>query len=364
MVRMKVKLAASFLAIILFVSAFAVFPFVDAGKGIRVVGSMKDDGRILVLVQNASDQDLHSLMIQSFSGNILRLDQGGAGFSSTNKLMIKMEDNPEKSKNSMRFYVGVDSDEPVLKFKWTVYSSDLDEIAKGAFTVKDPLAMVFDYSKLLPRSLCQGHAECFNSSVTAIVDGDTIDVGHGIRVRLALVNTPEVGQPLYKEAKQFTASLCPIDSNVLIDQDDGQIEGSYGRMIAKVFCGDMKVQKVLNAELLYASLAVIDQRFCNDSEFASEEWAQHYGCGPATLEEQEESTPSQPPSVTPTPPPSPPPSPPKETESNCDPSYPDVCIPPPPPDLDCPDVPYKNFRVLPPDPHKFDGDKDGIGCEK
>jgi micrococcal nuclease len=40
-----------------------------------------------------------------------------------------------------------------------------------------------------------------------------------------------------------------------------------------------------------------------------------------------------------------------------------VCIPPPPPDLDCADVPYQNFEVLPPDPHGFDGDDDGIGCE-
>jgi hypothetical protein len=49
--------------------------------------------------------------------------------------------------------------------------------------------------------------------------------------------------------------------------------------------------------------------------------------------------------------------------SNCDPSYPDVCIPSPPPDLNCDDIPYRRFRVLPPDPHGFDRDKDGIGCE-
>jgi micrococcal nuclease len=40
-----------------------------------------------------------------------------------------------------------------------------------------------------------------------------------------------------------------------------------------------------------------------------------------------------------------------------------VCIPSPPPDLDCPDVPHKNFKVRAPDPHRFDADKDGIGCE-
>jgi len=48
---------------------------------------------------------------------------------------------------------------------------------------------------------------------------------------------------------------------------------------------------------------------------------------------------------------------------NCDPSYPGVCIQPPPPDLDCGDISYKRFTVLPPDPHDFDRDGDGIGCE-
>ncbi len=48
---------------------------------------------------------------------------------------------------------------------------------------------------------------------------------------------------------------------------------------------------------------------------------------------------------------------------NCSPSYPGVCIPPPPPDLDCPEIPFDDFTVLPPDPHNFDRDQDGIGCE-
>jgi hypothetical protein len=51
--------------------------------------------------------------------------------------------------------------------------------------------------------------------------------------------------------------------------------------------------------------------------------------------------------------------------AQCDPSYPDVCIPPPPPDLNCGDdgVP-ESFQVLPPNPHGFDDeDNDGIGCE-
>jgi Protein of unknown function (DUF1524) len=48
---------------------------------------------------------------------------------------------------------------------------------------------------------------------------------------------------------------------------------------------------------------------------------------------------------------------------NCSPSYPTVCIPPPPPDLDCGEISYRNFTVVAPDPHGFDGDHDGVGCE-
>jgi hypothetical protein len=55
--------------------------------------------------------------------------------------------------------------------------------------------------------------------------------------------------------------------------------------------------------------------------------------------------------------------PPLPPTGNCDPSYPDVCIPPSPPDLDCGDITFRRFTVLPPDPHRFDGNKDGVGCE-
>jgi LysM repeat protein len=47
----------------------------------------------------------------------------------------------------------------------------------------------------------------------------------------------------------------------------------------------------------------------------------------------------------------------------CDPAYPTICVPPPPPDLDCSDIPYTNFEVHAPDPHRFDLDNDGTGCE-
>jgi Excalibur calcium-binding domain len=47
----------------------------------------------------------------------------------------------------------------------------------------------------------------------------------------------------------------------------------------------------------------------------------------------------------------------------CDSAYPDFCIPPLPPDLDCSNIGRQNFTVRSPDPHRLDGDRDGIGCE-
>jgi hypothetical protein len=53
----------------------------------------------------------------------------------------------------------------------------------------------------------------------------------------------------------------------------------------------------------------------------------------------------------------------EEPVEDCDPSYPDSCIPPPPPDLDCVDVGETDFTVEGDDPHGFDADGDGVGCE-
>jgi hypothetical protein len=50
-------------------------------------------------------------------------------------------------------------------------------------------------------------------------------------------------------------------------------------------------------------------------------------------------------------------------QQSCDPSYPSLCLPVGSADLDCGDVSQSSFAVRQPDPHRFDRDKDGIGCE-
>ena len=183
---------------------------------------------------------------------------------------------------------------------------------------------------------CLGSAGCYTDYVTRIVDGDTIHTAT-LKIRLSLTNSPETYQDGFNEATEFTEKLCPVGSKILVDQDDLERVDQYGRVLAKVFCGD----KVLNSELLYNGHANILTQYCSTSEFSGETWAQNYGCG----------TKIQQPTASQT------------KENNCDPSYPDVCIPVYPPDLDCGEIQFANFKVLPPDPHGFDGDKDGIGCE-
>ncbi|MDW3620597.1 MAG: hypothetical protein QOK51_00545 [Nitrososphaeraceae archaeon] len=51
------------------------------------------------------------------------------------------------------------------------------------------------------------------------------------------------------------------------------------------------------------------------------------------------------------------------SNDGCDPSYPDICITTYSEKLSCADIPFRNFKVLPPDTHGFDTDRDGVGCE-
>jgi hypothetical protein len=74
-----------------------------------------------------------------------------------------------------------------------------------------------------PANECQGQADCFRGTVTMIVDGDTIDINN-VRIRLALVNTPERGESGYTEAIDFVESICGVGTTALVDEDDGHLE--------------------------------------------------------------------------------------------------------------------------------------------
>jgi len=214
-----------------------------------------------------------------------------------------------------------------------------NDIEEKISTPHPALPIVQSSESILPS--CSGNAKCITGIVTKIIDGDTIHVDDQ-SVRFSLASSPELNGFGGVDSKNFIQTICPIGTKVLVDEDDGQTPEGHSRIIGVVYCNDM----ILNKELLDAGLGYLDSRFCNSSEFASDSWAQKHGCGNISVSKQDVSVQDS-----------------QTNEEYCDLSYPGVCIAAWPPDLDCEDIPYTNFKVLQPDSHRFDGDKDGIGCE-
>ncbi len=119
--------------------------------------------------------------------------------------------------------------------------------------------------------------ECFSSTISRIVDGDTIHDGSGDSIRLVLVNSPEMNTDEGIDSKRYLESVCPVGSTIHVDEDDNQLEGSHGRMIAKVYCGEDTVNS-LNQKIIENDHGTIYERFCEISEFGEEEWAIKNGC--------------------------------------------------------------------------------------
>jgi micrococcal nuclease len=113
----------------------------------------------------------------------------------------------------------------------------------------------------------------YNGTIDYIRDGDTIRVDN-VFIRLVLIDAPESNEEGYLEAREFFKSKCPIGSTVWIDEDDKQGRDKYGRLLAVVYCDG----KNMNKELLVHRHAVIDERFCDVSEFGDDVWARTFGC--------------------------------------------------------------------------------------
>ena len=120
---------------------------------------------------------------------------------------------------------------------------------------------------------CSGSARCISGTVTRIVDGDTIHVD-GQSIRFALASTPELNEYSGKEARDHIVQICPVGSKVLVDEDDGQTEGSYGRIIAVIYCNGLN----LNDQVIENGYGYLSSGFCYKSEFSTHSWAKKHGC--------------------------------------------------------------------------------------
>ena len=191
------------------------------------------------------------------------------------------------------------------------------------------------------------------ATVTRVIDGDTIEVVMAEvteRVRYIGMDTPERGDFFFGEATEANSRLV-AGQQVLLVRDVSERD-RYSRLLRYVYLED---GTFVNAELVKQGFAVI-ATFPPDVAYQDlflELEREARAAGRGLWGQPTNQVLPSPFSLTPLP----------TSQAGCDPSYPTLCIPPAPPDLDCGSIPYQNFTVLPPDPHRFDGDNDGIGCE-
>ena len=79
--------------------------------------------------------------------------------------------------------------------------------------------------------------------VTRIIDGDSVELAGGDKVRLLAIDTPEKGEPLYDEAKQLLSELTLGKSTRL--EYAGRRRDKYGRLLAYMYVDTVLVNKAI-----------------------------------------------------------------------------------------------------------------------
>ena len=188
-------------------------------------------------------------------------------------------------------------------------------------------------------------------TVTGVTDADTIRValrnGTLEEVRLIGIDAPERGACFASRATAIARSLAQGRPVTLKGDPTQDTRDRYGRLLAYVW---LPGGKDLGYHVIARGAAkayVYARPFQRLSAYRAAE-ARGRQVTPSMWTCGRAATPQ-----------------PSARSSKCDTSYPDVCIPPynQAGDLDCADVPYSNFRVVGSDPHGFDGEGDGVGCE-
>lgn len=121
---------------------------------------------------------------------------------------------------------------------------------------------------------CVGDPQfCYLGNVTSIVDGDTLKVDHQ-SIRLSVVDSPERNEPYFDEATNFLSDICS-NRLAMVDIDDGQVGGSFGRLLATVWCLDGDEWVNANSSAINSDYSSVFPRFCDVSEISTTEWGQN-----------------------------------------------------------------------------------------
>jgi endonuclease YncB( thermonuclease family) len=101
---------------------------------------------------------------------------------------------------------------------------------------------------------------------TKVVDGDTIYLDNGEKIRFVGVNTPERGVEGYIASKNFVQKLC-LNKKVGIDVDDSKHHDKYGRTLGVVIVKGKNVNEMLLKE------GLAEVMYMPPSEFYPYYWA-------------------------------------------------------------------------------------------
>lgn len=204
--------------------------------------------------------------------------------------------------------------------------------------------------------------------VLRIHDGDTLTISGGEKVRFLQIDAPEISPAECYGAEAHRALVRIIgQSEVTLESDSvSDDKDQYGRILRYAFVGE------INVNLRLVEIGAATPYFYKGErgkyskkllKAATNAKAKNIGlwkiCPGTKMDPLKPATTGLI-SVNPV-----------ETKktsevSGCDPNY-QGCIPPYPPDLDCKDIKRLGLapiRITGVDVHKFDGDGDGIGCDK
>lgn len=120
------------------------------------------------------------------------------------------------------------------------------------------------------KTASDSHFEKSYKIVSTVIDGDTVRLEDGQKVRLLGINTPEMGQPHYEEAKNRLKEL--IEGKTVILEKDVEDKDMYGRLLRYIYCDDLFV----NFEMIregYAHVYIIfpNTRYSIEFEKAEKE---------------------------------------------------------------------------------------------
>jgi len=88
--------------------------------------------------------------------------------------------------------------------------------------------------------------EKVSAIVSSVIDGDTIELKTGERVRLLGINTPEKGQPCYEQATNRLKELV-VGKQVMLESDVVD-KDQYSRMLRYIFVDDTHVNLIMVRE--------------------------------------------------------------------------------------------------------------------